>query len=76
MDLKFTPCKKEYFDQAAALMSQTWNFNEGLDQPKDHSLIFKAYFETSLLDAQYTDFIVDEKNRVLDALLTPFVSMY
>ena len=69
MNLTCTPYKKEYFEEAARLMSQTWHFNEELENPKDPSLIYKMYFQESLQDSQYTDFIVDENNRVLGYLL-------
>ena len=69
MDLKLTPYKKEYFEDASQLMSQTWQFNEVLENPKDPSLIYKIYFQDSLLDSQYSDFIVDENGRVLGYLL-------
>lgn len=69
MNLKFTPYKKEYFEQSAMLMSKTWHFNQMLENPKDTSLIYKVYFQESLLESQYTDFIVDENGQVLGYLL-------
>ena len=69
MNLRFTRYKKEYFEQSANLMSQTWHFNEDLENPRDESLVFKAYFQHSLLESTYKDFLVDENGRVLGYLL-------
>ena len=64
MNLRFTRYKKEYFEQSANLMSQTWHFNEDLENPRDESLVFKAYFQHSLLESTYKDFLVDKNGRV------------
>ncbi|AMO54521.1 hypothetical protein GZ77_23455 [Endozoicomonas montiporae] len=69
MNLRFTRYKQAYFEESAQLMSQTWHFNEGFENPRDESLVFKAYFEHSLLESSYTDFLVDDNDRVLGYLL-------
>lgn len=69
VEIKYVKYHNKYFNQCAMLMKGTWNFHKHFVNIENNDIVYGAFLEGSLMDATYTDLILDEHENVLGYLI-------
>ncbi len=64
MNYNITKYRRKYYKQCVGLMGDTWDFNKHFPDRKKPNLINNLYFRLSIIDFNYSQVILDDKDRV------------